>query len=277
MKFESALLLCARFLAIFTPICLGSISLVAQDRKEAAEGADSAAIDTEKRPDKTLQQPKAVEGGEAEHNHLLAPLRAILLVENALVKRACKPTEEQQKELDLLDNQWLNQYAASGSPGGGVGAGVMRLSDSSQGVIGQQPANQKDRITMSVREAQQKRFAEVLSPEQYQAYQREVELRRAFRRNADAEVIVALLDERLLLSERQRTGLILQLRESPQLENISAAFYLQNVHYVPQLPLPILKEHLTLQQLELFQSMQTALVTRDQFNNGQEQVVIGLQ
>ena len=102
-------------------------------------------------------------------------------------------------------------------------------------------------------------------------------LRDDFRRSADVECIVAVLDERLMLNTQQRTALTMALQECDEIDDMYTPFYFQNDNYVPNLPLPLLKEHLTKEQLKLFQSMQTVMVQRSQFNDGQEQVVIGLR
>ncbi len=198
-------------------------------------------------------------------------LQSKIAVDNALVRRVCKLDAEQLKKIDELDAKWVKGKAAAGKQAGNLAAGVIRVF-AGQNLGGVQPDNPAEAATR-VAKAYKAKLAEVLTPEQLAEYEKQVQERDVFRRQANAECIVAMLEERLSLKEDQRKELVKSLSEWSGIQRMQATFYFQNQAYIPNLPPSVLKA-LTPTQRKILDGMQKADFQFEMFDDGQEAIFI---
>jgi hypothetical protein len=191
-------------------------------------------------------------------------------VDNALIRRICKLNDEQLQQLKSLDAKWVKGKAAAGKQAGNFAAGVLRVF--AGGNVGVQPANPAE-ASSRVTAAYKTKLKEILNPEQLAEYEKHVKDRDAFRRQANAECIVAVLEERLSLNDSQRQDLVKSLSEWSGIQRMQATFYFQNQAYIPNLPASVLKA-LTATQRKILDGMQKADFQFESFNDGQEAVFI---
>lgn len=198
-------------------------------------------------------------------------LQSRVAVDNALVRRVCNPDAEQMKKLNELDAKWIKGKAVAVKQAGNLAAGVLRVFAPGVGGV-QQPDNPAE-AARRVTAAYKTKLAEILTPEQLAEYEKHVKERDAFRRQANAECIVAVLDDRLSLKDDQRKELVNSLREWTGIQKVQAIFYFQNQSYIPNLPAPTLKA-LTPTQRKILEGMQKADFAVEMFDDGQEAIFI---
>jgi hypothetical protein len=191
-------------------------------------------------------------------------------VDNALIRRVCKLDDEQLKQLETLDAKWVKGKAAAGKQAGNLAAGVIRVF--AGGNVGMQPDNPVE-ASSRVTTAYKTKLKEILKPEQLAEYEKHVKERETFRRQANAECIVSVLEERLSLNDTQRDELAKSLTEWSGIQRMQASFYFQNQAYIPNLPPSALKA-LTATQRKILDGMQKADFQFEMFNDGQEAIFI---
>lgn len=199
----------------------------------------------------------------------LTKIRSKVAVDNALVRRTCKLDAEQIKQIEALDAKWVKSKAAAKKKDG-LAAGVLRVF--AGGNVGMQPDNPAETASR-VSTAHKSRLKEILNPEQLAEYEKHVQERDTFRNQANAECIVAMLEDRLSLNKTQRTELVKSLSEWPGIQKVQPTFYFQNQSFIPNLPASALKV-LTDTQRKILDGMQKADFQIDMFNDGQEAVFI---
>jgi len=192
-------------------------------------------------------------------------------VDNALVRRVCKLDAEQLKELDLMDAKWVKGKAAARKQAGNLAAGVLRVfaGPNLGGVQQDNPAEAASRVMTSYKT----KLKEILKPEQFAVYEQNVKERDVFRCQANAECVVAVLEDRLSFNEDQRKELVKSLSEWSGIQKMQATFYFQNQSYIPNLPASALKA-LTPAQRKILDGMQKADFQFEMFNDGQEAIFI---
>lgn len=197
-------------------------------------------------------------------------LQSKVAVDNALIRRICKLDDEQQKQLSTLDAKWVKGKAAAGKQAGNLAAGVIRVfAGGNVGMQQDNPAEASSRVTT----AYKAKLKEMLKPEQLAEYEKHVKERETFRRQANAECIVSVLEDRLSLNDTQRTELTKSLTDWSGMQRMQATFYFQNQAYIPNLPASVLKA-LTATQRKILDGMQKADFSFEQFNDGQEAIFI---
>ncbi len=192
-------------------------------------------------------------------------------VDNALVRRVCKLNEEQSKQLDTLDAKWVKGKAAAQKQAGNLAAGVLRVfAGPNVGAARQDnPAEAASRVTA----AYKTKLKEILTAEQLAEFEKNVDEREAFRREANAQCVVAVLEDRLSLNDEQRKALVKSLSAWSGIRTMQATFYFQNQAYIPNLPESVLKA-LTPGQRKILDGMQKADFQFEMFDNGEEAVFI---
>ena len=198
-------------------------------------------------------------------------LQSKVAVDNALVRRVCKPDAEQLKKLNELDAKWVRGKAAAVKQAGNLAAGVLRVFAGPIGV-GVQPDNPAE-AAKRVTTAYRTQLAEILTPEQLAEYEKHVKEREAFRRQANAACIVSILEQRVSLTDQQGKELAKSLTEWSGIQNMQATFYFQNQAYIPNLPAATLKT-LTATQRKILDGMQKADFQFEMFDDGQEAIFI---
>jgi hypothetical protein len=197
-------------------------------------------------------------------------LQSKVAVDNALIRRICKLDDEQLKQLNTLDAKWVKGKAAAGKQAGNLAAGVIRVfAGGNLGMQQDNPAEASSRVTT----AYKAKLKEILKPEQLAEYEKHVKERETFRRQANAECIVSVLEDRLSLNDTQRTELTKSLTDWSGMQRMQATFYFQNQAYIPNLPASVLKA-LTATQRKILDGMQKADFSFEQFNDGQEAIFI---
>jgi hypothetical protein len=131
------------------------------------------------------------------------------------------------------------------------------------------PAEASSRLTT----AYKAKLKVILKPEQLAEYEKHVKERDTFRRQANAQCIVSVLEDRLSLNDTQRDELAKSLTEWSGIQRMQATFYFQNQAYIPNLPPSALKA-LTATQRKILDGMQKADFQFEMFNDGQEAIFI---
>ena len=195
-------------------------------------------------------------------------LRTHVAVENALIRRVCKLNAEQLKQLEKFDPKWIKQNAKPPRAPAKGARGVIQI------VAGfRAPQAHPDSIFGQLSKAHRKELTEILTPDQLDAYNKAVEDRNLFRKRANAECVVALLDERLYLTVEQRTEIQKQLMDWPAIDNLQPLFYFQNHGYWPTLPNDLVKV-LSKSQRAIFEGVQKADFEGAMFDGGVDQILI---
>ncbi len=208
-------------------------------RKKAAEMAEEAAQAAIK-----LQQANLVNQFHPQYERLFK-------VELAFVKRICKLSDEQQKQLSELAGPALINIA-----GGNVAGDAAKLR-----VVQQQVAVRRRGIPANPRKNVQKAIANLLEEhfsENFAAtYQNEIDARNESHKRASALFLVGFLDERLVLTEEQRTKLTDVLMRTWQDDWFRAIRYMRsNNHYFPTVPDRSVSKHLTPRQKLIWRGIQ---------------------
>ncbi len=159
-------------------------------------------------------------------------------VDSALIRRVCKPSEDQLKQLNQFDAKWVAKEAklVKGNGERNVMGGFLRVF---AGGMPQQE-NPNSRAT-KISALHRKEVAKILTAEQNAAFEKAVKERDEFRIRANAECVVAMLDERLFLSAEQRKQLTEKLMAWRNIAHLEVHFYFQNQIYLPTLPSDIAK------------------------------------
>ncbi len=177
-------------------------------------------------------------GGDGAVQLATQVMLAPVAVDNALIRRVCKPNEDQLKQLSQFDAKWVAKEAKSVKANGNknVVGGFLRV------FAGGMPeqGNTNDRAT-KISALHRKEVAKILTAEQNAAFEKAVKERDEFRNRANAECVVAMLDERLFLSAEQRKQLTEKLMAWKDIANLEVHFYFQNQIYLPSLPSDISK------------------------------------
>ncbi len=190
-----------------------------------------------------------------------------IAAENALVRRVCKLSPEQLESLKQFDSKWVKKNAKVKAPNGNLAANVIRM------VIPGAPADQETEDPFKVLKLHQTELKKLLNDQQLAAYETAVTDRRKFRTQANVQCIVALLDERLNLSQVQREQISEKLTAWKGLSNVQPNFYFQNTSYIPTLPADV-KKVLNDSQRKALQLMNEADIQFSMFGDGEEAIVI---
>lgn len=198
-------------------------------------------------------------------------LQSKVAVDNALVRRVCKLDADQLKQLNSMDAKWVKDKSVVAKQAGNFANGLLRVFVAPELAGAQQnnPAEAASRVTT----AYKTKLKEILKPEQLEQYESLVKERDAFRRQANAECIVAVLEDRLTLNDVQRGEMVKALSEWSGIQKMQATFYFQNQAYIPNLPPSVLKA-LTPTQKKILDGMQKADFQFEMFNDGQEAIFI---
>ena len=109
----------------------------------------------------------------------------------------------------------------------------------------------------------------LVSPQQYLRYEQEAQRRAEFEHAAAVDLVVGMLDEKLVLSDDQRTKLHEKLMEQwKQLDLHWIENYVNNTQYVPPVPEGVLRDVLSSEQRAAWKAFQEVQFTLH-FHNGQ--------
>lgn len=197
-------------------------------------------------------------------------LRNLHRLEKAFLVRACQLDDAQKRQVQELDHDWI---AAVPRPADGAAArlrgdvrvelqgGVVRDLGQAAAIVGRRaPSDRIESATSEYRTSLRKKFRNLLTPEQRQVYDEELAARDDFKRQADAEALVNLLDEALDLTPEQCEGLTTTLKEWPDKDRFYIGHFFQRQGYLPVIPEELLAKHLTPEQVSLYRNHGKAIV-----------------
>ncbi len=205
----------------------------------------------------------------ADNNML--KLFAHAAVEVALVRRTCELTEEQQKSLAEIDNNWVRKISNERKQ---ANANVNARPGLIAMFFGARPvANPRAVSKADVKTQIEKRIAELLTDQQKQAYEKEKQLRAKFRSEAIADALLESLHARLGLTDQQRQEIKAKVSPWAKRMNIHTMYYFSGNNYFPDIPEHLLSA-LDKDQMEAYRGLRRHLFTDENFNDGQAPIVI---
>jgi hypothetical protein len=188
----------------------------------------------------------------------LAQYRPVVKTELSFANRVCKFTPEQRAAVIDDAKTWLKEYAAKqakGQPAQNAGM-WMQLG----GVRAQHDASPRRSLEDGVAEVVKKHVTE----EQKAAYEKEFNERREFHVATVVENLVAVIDEKLYLSQEQREQMTADLKENwddswgLQLQHFT---YMSN--YLPNMPADRVVKHLNKEQTARWNGIQKVSFGQD--------------
>ena len=188
-----------------------------------------------------------------------ARLQQNLAVQRAFISRICKLTDDQQKKLKSMNNDWLgklrNKVPAKAQNPGLIGVFF--------GVQPQRPAVAQQK---NIQKEVDRQLVGLLDAEQKAKYEKEKEKRLAFRNEATTEALIESLQERLDITDEQREKLKKKILPwASRQGDMVLTMYFSGNNYFPQIPIHLL-DALTDEQREAYQGLQRYLFTSDNFN-----------
>lgn len=198
--------------------------------------------------------------------NIVDQLRPLMNVELGFVKRVCKPTEQQKKEIAAAAEKCLQgMIDMAGGRNAAVMGGFQGRLVVAMDANGQPLSdNPWSRVRRDLAEA----IRPLLSEQQLADYTAELEKRERFRREAAVGITLELLDRHLALTGEQREVLSERLLEKwPEAENLAIETYLNNPQYVPPVPEVVVQRVLDDAQKRVWKSLSKAQFTI-QLSNG---------
>ncbi len=107
-------------------------------------------------------------------------------------------------------------------------------------------------------------IAAILTEQQRSDFQREKDARDAFRREAMANVLLAVVDKQLYIDQEQWQTLVPEIEKWNKNLNLYWQFYFQNESYVPGIPEGVLRKALSREQLKAFRSLNSYIYEMDE-------------
>ncbi len=210
------------------------------------------------------------DGGEmvVEEGNGVSRLESMVRVEIALLNRLFKLSEEQSKQLAMLDKDWVVAQANQGNPVQNVGVNVIG------NLFGVAPVSNTVSVRERLRRSMRAAIAKTLTPEQNEQYEAEVKSREQFQAETTADCLVNLFENRLYLNAEQRQKLAHEFAKWRGIKELYIAFYMSNSNYLPSVPRSVMNKVLTKQQMSVVNAFQTVEITRDQFDDGEQVIMI---
>ncbi len=152
-------------------------------------------------------------------------------VEKALVRRVCKLTAEQEQSLETIDDRWLETiHKENLNEPKPLGAGLPQQ-------LGRRAVMLRPRSVYAMLEFVANEIEEqiktFLDADQSKAFQDELAARAEFRRQANAAVFVAIIDQHVYLRDEQRERLQKLIAENPEIEKQAWKMFVSNRNWFP--------------------------------------------
>jgi hypothetical protein len=193
----------------------------------------------------------ADEAQQAQLNAMMSEIRPTLITEVSFAKRVCEMNVEEEAAA----------IAAAKSAGRSFAEEYLQQNGQQQNGImifnGAPMRNHQGDPVAKLQSSVVEAIKKTLPPKKLAAYQKEVTLREEFHRSAVADNLTALIDDRLLLTEKQRAGIARSLRDEakdnalPPLESL-----MHTGDYLPAMPEEPVVAHLDNDQLKLWKQVQ---------------------
>ncbi len=209
------------------------------------------------------------DGGEmvVEEGNGVSRLESMVRVEIALLNRLFKLSEEQSKQLAMLDKDWVVGQCNQGNRAQNVGVNVI-------GNLFGAPVSSTVSVRERLRRSMRSAIAKTLTAEQNEKYEAEVKRREQFQAETTADCLVNLYENRLYLNAEQRQKLAQEFAKWRGIKELYIAFYMSNSNYLPNVPRSVMNKVLTKQQMSVVNAFQTVEITRDQFDDGEQVIMI---
>ncbi|TWU17923.1 hypothetical protein Poly21_00750 [Allorhodopirellula heiligendammensis] len=199
-----------------------------------------------------------------------APLefvKPLVNLEISFIKRVCEPTDEQMTEIVAAAKQ---AYEATGDMVQDPQQAI-RVDNRVQ-IMGPGNEQLKENPYRRVRRDAAKYLQAIVSEEQYDRYQAESKQRDEFERAAVVGTIVALIDDKIAMTEQQRaemTELMTPLKDGFDLQSMQV--YIYNPQYLPKIPVSVVNKVFDERQLKAWKSMNSVMMSfTTSFNGAQE-------
>ncbi len=179
-------------------------------------------------------------------------LHRYVRVQTGLLRRVCDLQTEQLEALGKLDRKWIAAEIANITEGPqkqkGVVRGIVRFLGGR--AAPRQVLQPKDVVRSGMLKVDDS-ISELLTKEQRKVFDAEIEARKEYRCQAKGDMLLAILDRHVYLTEVQSETLRPALIEWLKKEDPDYywSFYFQNTSYLPNVPQRILAEHLDTEQV----------------------------
>ena len=188
----------------------------------------------------------------AQVDALTGQLRKLLIAEVSFAKRVCELNADEEAAAVAAAKGAGKKFAQDYLQANGqMNGGIVIFANGGGGVRQADPVSQ---LQTAVAEA----IGGTLPEEKRGPYQEEVALRDEFRQQASAESLTALIDERLLLSDEQRTKITQSLAESAEDHGLPPLETMMHMgsSYLPSMPEEAITPHLDDGQKQLWNQVQ---------------------
>ncbi|MEY4565706.1 MAG: hypothetical protein RLY14_676 [Planctomycetota bacterium] len=232
------------------------IGLAPAVRVEVAVVAQAdAAADVEKVEAMDKEKGNGEAPGENADEEVLdstsAALSRTFKVEVALLRRACKFSVEQEKQIETWNSKWLVEKLKT--PAGKKAIASLKIGELQQNFNASIPNHTLRRKALHSMLIDELKV--LLTPEQLTSYEDEVKSREDFERAANVDALVAIIDNNAFLTDAQRESV---KKEVSSQKNLPAdpINYLRYGNYIPHFSLASISKHLTSFQRKLLQGLQ---------------------
>lgn len=176
-------------------------------------------------------------------------LRRIHANERKFLARVCTLTEDQQKQAENLEVDWKAEVAKFGVGVNVRGVALSRV----QAANASTPFQLRDRFRASI----WKRFSDLLTPDQQDAYKGEISARDDFRRRSEVACLMVILSKALALRPEQVQPLSNSLAtwDGAGLVQLENYMHADSTPYLPNLPEALVLKHLDATQRVVFKGI----------------------
>jgi hypothetical protein len=188
---------------------------------------------------------------QAQLNAMLTEIRPTLITEVSFAKRVCEMNAEEEAAAIVVAKAAGRSFTQEYLQQNGQMQNGMVL------FAGRRPGNPAADPAAKLQSMVVEAIKKTLPPKKLAAYQEEVTLREEFRRSAVADNLTAVIDERLLLTEKQRMGIARSLRDEAKdraLPPLESLMHMGN--YLPAMSEEPVVAHLDNDQLKLWKQIQ---------------------
>ncbi|QDT08864.1 hypothetical protein [Planctomycetes bacterium K23_9] len=199
-----------------------------------------------------------------------AKVQAYLAVQRGLITRVCNLTDDQEKKLSSMNNRWLAKVSKENEPkpnGVGRQPGLIGM------FFGVQPQRPRAARKQNLKKIVDEQLVAVLDDDQKKQLKTEQEESAQFRHAATADALLESLQDRLDMTAEQRTAIKEKILPWVSRSDLVVVHYFNGNNYYPDIPLHLLTA-LTPDQRKAYQGLQRHLFTHDNFNDGNEPIVI---
>jgi hypothetical protein len=133
------------------------------------------------------------------------------------------------------------------------------------------PQNAQLLMLRDYREKLRTKFRELLTEEQREGYDAELTARDEFRKQADAECLVGVIDQALGLQPRQREELMKAIMHWPDKDDLYISYYFQNQGFLPPIPDQFMVSSLTPEQLSIYRQTPKSSIRLEQIQRAPQE------